>query len=71
LIASRQWWQLGEPPGEESFSPFSLGEARVDQLTLDHVPCGAVGVADDLFFADDLVVLGDPVEVTSATRFLI
>ena len=62
--------RLGEPPGEESFRRVSLSEARADELALDQVPCGAVGVADDLLFADDLVALADAVEVASAARLL-
>src|ERR1700689_1196722 len=57
----------GEPPGEEPFGAFGLGEACGHQFTLEHVPRWAVGVAGDLFFADDLVALGDPVQVTSTT----
>jgi hypothetical protein len=56
----------GEPPGEESFGAFGLGEACCHQFTLEHVPWRAVGVAGELFFADDLVAFGDPVQVTSA-----
>ena len=51
-------WTSGEPPGKKPIGRVSLSEARTDQLTLDHAPCGAEGLADDLFFADDLVILG-------------
>jgi hypothetical protein len=51
--------------GEEPFGAFGPGEARGHQFTLEHVPWRAVGVAGDLFFADDLAAFGDPVQVTS------
>jgi hypothetical protein len=62
---------LGEPPGEEAFGAFGLGEARADQFTLEHIPCGAKGVTGDLLFADDLLTLGDAVQVARADRLFI
>ena len=56
-LALTSWLTFRRAPGEEPFGRVGLSEARTDQLTLDHVPGGTVGVADDFFFADDFVSL--------------
>jgi hypothetical protein len=54
---------LAGPPGKEAFGTLRLGEARAGQLVLDHVPRGAVAVAYDLLFADELLAFSDAVQV--------
>ena len=63
--------ELGKSPGKEPLRRVGLSEARPDQLTLDHIPWWKADVANDLFFADDLVILGDPVEVAGMAHFLV
>jgi hypothetical protein len=48
-----------------------LGEPGVRQLAPEHIPWRPIGTADDLFFADDLAALGDPVKIASAAGLLV